>query len=104
MSLAVITCQCGSTTNMARNFLKSAGYQDWLTIPVIQGKEKSRRVLERIPRFPEIEMLDNFLEDASKWVVIIGWNERGCRWSDIAHNAPKSKIEAEYIVQNFQFD
>ena len=104
MSLAVITCQCGSVENMARNFLKSAGYQNWLTIPIEKGKEKSRRTLELIPRFLEVEMLDNFLQNASKWVVIIGWNEQSCRWSDIAHNAPKSKIEAEYIVENFQFD
>jgi len=104
MSLAVVTCMCGSVTNMARNFLKSAGYKDWLTIPIVQGKEKSRRVLEQIPNFPEVEMLDHFLKDASKWVVIIGYNDKACRWSDIAHNAPKSKIEAEYIVENFQFD
>lgn len=102
--IAVITCLCGSTDTMARNFLKSAGYQNWLTIPIVQGKEKSRRALELIPRFPEVEMLDNFLQNASKWVVIIGYNDKACRWSDIAHNAPKSKIEAEYIVDTFQFD
>ena len=102
--LRVITCQCGSVETMARNFLKSAGYKDWLTIPIVQGREKSRKVLERISNFPEVEMLDHFLKDASKWVVIIGYNDEACRWSDIAHNAPKSKIEAEYIVDNFKFD
>lgn len=102
--IKVVTCMCGSVTNMARNFLKSAGYKDWLTIPIVQGKEKSRRVLEQLPSFPEVEMLDNFLKNASKWVVIIGYDNEACRWSDIAHNAPKSRIEAEYIVQNFQFD
>lgn len=102
--IKVVTCMCGSVTNLARNFLKSAGYKDWLTIPIVQGKEKSRRVLGQLPSFPEVEMLDNFLKNASKWVVIIGYDNEACRWSDIAHNAPKSRIEAEYIVQNFQFD
>lgn len=101
MPIAVCTCQCGSVESLARNMLQSAGYQDWLTIPIEKGKEKSKRLLERIPQYPEVEMLDNFLRDASKWVVIIGWNENACRWSDIAHNAPRSGIEAEYIIKTF---
>ncbi len=99
--IAVVACLCGSSNSRARNFLKSAGYTDWLNIPVRQGKEKSLAVLNQMPPTPEKEMLQNFLKNASKWVVIIGYDQYSMKWSDIAHNGPKSKIEAEYIVKNY---
>lgn len=101
MPIAVVTCNCGSTEQRARKFLERYGYRDWLTIPIVKGKEKSRNKLWTMPRYPEVEMLDNYLEKASKWVVIIGWNENGCRWADIAHNANKSEVEARFIVETF---
>lgn len=104
MSLIVIACQCGSSQSKARTFLKNAGYQDWLNISIFQGKEKSLSALNQLPPTPEKEMLKNFLRDASKWVVIIGYNQQSMKWSDIAHNAPRSHIEAEFVVRNFGFD
>lgn len=101
MPIAVCTCRCGSTEQAARRFLNKAGYPDWLTIPIAEGKEASLGLLYQIPRYPEIEMLSDYLKGASKWIVIIGWNENGCRWSDIAHNPTKSGIEAGLIVDTF---
>lgn len=99
--IAVVACLCGSSNSRARNFLKSVGYPDWLNIPVHQGKEKSMSVLNQMPPVPEKEMLQHFLKDASKWVVIIGYDQYSMKWSDIAHNAPKSTIEAEFVVKNY---
>lgn len=99
--ISVVACLCGSSNSKARNFLKSVGYKDWLSIPVHQGKEKSLAVLNQMPSVPEKEMLQNFLKNASKWVVIIGYNNNEMKWSDIAHNATKSKIEAEFVVKKF---
>jgi len=101
--IAVCACMCGSSESMARNFLKSVEYPDWLNIRIYKGKEKSRSLLNQMPPVPEKEMLEHFLKNASKWVVIIGYNENSMKWSDIAHNAPKSRIEAEFVVKNFQF-
>ena len=101
MSIAVVACLCGSSNSKARNFLKSVGYSDWLNIPIYQGREKSLAVLNQMPAVPEKEMLQNFLKNASKWVVVIGYSQSEMRWSDIAHNGPKSRIEAEYVVKNF---
>lgn len=101
MSIAVVACLCGSSDNMARNFLKRANYPDWLNIPVHKGREKSLAVVNQLPPSPEKEMLQNYLKNASKWTVIIGYTDTECRWSDIAHNGAKSRIEAEYVVQNF---
>lgn len=101
MSLAVVACHCGSSESLARNFLKSVGYPGWIDIPVYRGKEKSLSVLNQLPPTPEKDMLQNFLSNASKWVVIIGYNQNSMKWSDISHNGPKSSIEAEFVVKNF---
>ena len=102
--IAVCTCMCGSVESLARDFLKSAGYQDWLSIPIHKGKEKSISLLNQLPPVPEKEMLKNFLDNASKWVVIIGYDDQNMKWSDIVHNSAKSRIEAEFIVKNFSID
>ena len=99
--IAVCTCQCGSVDSLVRSFLRSVGYHDWLNIPIHRGKEKSRALLNNLPPVPEKEMLASFLRDASKWAVIIGFDNNSAKWSDIAHNGAKSKIEAEYVVKNY---
>lgn len=99
--LTVVACMCGSSTSQARNFLKSVGYSDWISTPVHQGREKSLAIVNQLPPTPEKEMLQSFLKNASKWVVIIGHDQQSVKWSDIAHNGPKSRIEAEFVVKNF---
>ena len=99
--IAVVTCNCGSTEQLARRFLERVGYKDWLTIPVVKGKEKSRALIASLPRYDEVSMLDNYIKNASKWVVIIGWNENGCRWSDLTYSPTKSEVEAKLVVETF---
>lgn len=99
--IVCLSCLCSSSDSLIRNLLKSAGYPDWISIHIEQGKERSLRALRQLPRFSEIEMLEQYIKGASKWAVIVGYNENACRWSDIAHNGQKSRIEAELLVQNF---
>ena len=99
--LCIISCQCGSSDSLIRTFLKSVGYTEWMSIPINKGKDKSLSVLNQLPNTPEKEMLKSFLRDASKWAVIIGYTEDQMRWSDIAHNGPRSRIEAEFVVKKF---
>lgn len=101
MTIAVITCRCGSTESAARNFLRSVDYANWMNIPIHQGKENSLAVLNQLPPTPEKEMLQSLLKNASKWIVIIGYNQDSMKWSDISHSGPKSHIEAEYVVKTF---
>lgn len=100
--IAVCSCQCGSVDSLIRNFLKSVGYEDWYNIPIAKGREKSLAILNYFPPVPEKDMLKSFLKDASKWAVIIGYDNNSMRWSDIAHNATKSRIEAEFVVHHFE--
>ena len=99
--IGVVACQCGSSESLARSFLKSVNYPDWMNIPIHKGKEKSLAFLNQLPPVPEKEMLVNFIKGASRWVVIIGYDENTVKWSNIVHNPIKSKIEAEFIVKNF---
>ena len=101
MSLVVLTCQCGSVEQKARGFLKRMGYSDWLNIPIHKGREKSRKAIQYLPNFPEVEMLDSFLNNASKWVVILGYDDQDCKWSDIAHGGLKAEVDAEFVIRRF---
>lgn len=58
-------------------------------------------MLNQLPSTPEKDMLQSFLKNASKWVVIIGYDQENMRWSDISHNGAKSRIEAEFVVRTF---
>lgn len=99
--IVAMSCLCSGSGTLIRNFLQSAGYPDWLTIPIAQGKEASLRVLHNLPNAPEKEMLKNLLQRSSKWAVIIGWDNNAMRWSDIAHDGVRSRIEAEFLVKEF---
>lgn len=99
--IAVIACQCGSSNSTARNFLQRVGYPDWLNIPIHQGKEKSLAIANQLPPTPEKEMLQTFLRNASKWVIVIGYDNTTCRWSNIARGGEKTRIEAEFVVKAF---
>lgn len=99
--IAVLCCNCGGSEGSARAFLQKAGYKDWLTIPVQKGKDKSRSFISTLTGYPEGQMLDQFLRNASKFIVILGWNGDDLRWADISHNPTKSKIEAQVIVDVF---
>lgn len=100
--IRIVACHCGSSDSLVRNFLKSINYDDWLNIPIEKGREKSLSVINQLPPASEKEMLKNFLKNASKWAVVIGWDETSMRWSDIAHSWPKSKIEAEALIRNYE--
>lgn len=101
MSLAVVTCLCGGSESLVRNFLRSVDYPEWMNIPIVKGKEKSLSVLNQLPPAPERDMLQSLLKNASKWAVIIGYNDKSMRWSDIAHGGAKTQIEAELVVKTF---
>lgn len=99
--ITICTCLCGGSESLVRNFLHSVNYPDWMSVSIHQGKEKSLAVLNRLPDTPEKDMLRSLLSNASKWAVIIGYDEASMRWSDIAHNGAKSRIEASLVVEYY---
>lgn len=99
--IAVLTCNCGGSELAARTFLKHAGYPEWDSIPINKGKEKSMSLISTLIGYQEVQMLQNFLKTASKYIVILGWEGDNCKWADISHTPTKSKVEAQVIVDVF---
>lgn len=102
MPIAVCTCTCGSTSDkLARSFLKQHNYPDWLGIDIPKGREKSRRLLITLPQFPEVKEIDKYLDNVSKWCIIIGWNENAMKWSDIGNYNTVARTNARLIIETF---
>lgn len=101
MPIACCACNCGSSELLARNFLSKSGYPEWFSIPVPKGKDKSLKMISSLPRLKEIVALENYIKESSKWVVIIGWNENGCRWVDLTHGGSKANIDGKLIIETF---
>lgn len=98
--IACCGCNCGSTESLIRQFLKSQGYTDWLTIPVAIGKEKSLRLLERLPNDPMVPPLADYIKKRGRYAVLIGYDEDALRWVDLVGGV-KASIEAECLVERF---
>lgn len=100
--IKVVACQCGSSDSLVRTRLERYQYKDFLNIPIVKGREKSLAVLNTIPQFEEIQLLRNHLKDASKWAVVIGYDDRMCRWVDLAYGkAIKNNVDLQLLLEHF---
>lgn len=101
MPISTCVCLCNGSTTLVRNFLRDNGYPDWLAITVPQGKDKSLSLVKTLPNFPEKQELTQFLQNSSKWALIIGYNENGMRWADISRYNIDSRTNAKHIIETF---
>lgn len=102
MSIACISCTCGSVDNLIRGRLDQFGYRDALSIPITRGKEKSKSFLNTLPQHPDLDMLRNHLRTASKFAVVIGYNDDGMKWVDLANGkAIFNNVDLEKILEYF---
>lgn len=99
--LVCVACNCGSSDKLIRSRLQRFGYKDFLKIKIDKGKDKSLAALNNIPQYPEVDLLRNHIKDRSKYAVVLGCSENGCRWADVARGDVKEDIELELIVKNF---
>lgn len=100
--IKVVACQCGSSDSLVRQRLERYHYRDFLTIPIVKGREKSLAVLNTIPQFEEIQLLRNHLQVASKWAVVIGYDDDRCRWVDLAYGkAIKNNVDLQLLLEHF---
>lgn len=100
--IVCVACQCGSSDSLVRTRLERYGYADFLKVPIIKGKEKSLAKLNTLPQFDEIQMLKNHLKNASRWAVVIGYNDNICRWVDLANGkAIINNVDLELIISHF---
>lgn len=103
MSIACISCTCGSVDRLIRSRLDQFGYRDALTIPIVRGKDKSKSFLNTLPQQHDaLDMLREHLRTASKYAVVIGYNEDAMRWVDLANGkAIVNNVDLEKILEYF---
>lgn len=100
--IVCIACTCGSIDKLIRTRLEFCGYKDFLTIPIIRGKDKSNRVLNSLPQLPGVEMAREHLKKCSKYALVIGYDNTDCRWVDLAGGkAMVNNVELELIIGRF---
>lgn len=103
MAIACVSCTCGSVDRLIREKLDKAGYPDALTVPITRGKEKTNSLLNTLPQqHEELSMLRSHIKSASKYAVVIGYNDDGLRWVDLANGkAIFNTVDLERILENF---
>lgn len=102
MPIACISCTCGSVDRLIRSRLDQFGYRDALTIPITRGKDKSKSFLNTIPQHDEVDMLRSYLNGASKYAVVIGYDDDAMRWVDLANGkAIVNNVDLEKILEYF---
>lgn len=102
MAIMCVACTCGSVDKLIRTRLEGAGYKDFLTIPIARGKDKSKSALSTIPQHPAMSMLLEHLKHASKFAVIVGYDDTDMRWVDMAVGKGfMNNVELEHIISRF---
>ena len=96
----IFSCSCGGSETLLRRKLKKYGYPDYMSIPLVQGKEKSLSELESASEIPEVKMLINHIKASSSFAVILGVKDGKCAWSDVSRNDFPSDVRAEKIVNS----
>lgn len=100
--IACVACTCGSVDKLIRSKLEFYGYRDFLTVPIVRGKEKSKSAINALPQHPALDMLRSHLGACSKFAVVIGYDDDDCRWVDLSNGkAVQNGIELEMILERF---
>lgn len=102
--IAALICFCPTAEPKAYKFLQQF-VENWMDVPVYRGSKACKEFLDKFkdyPMGPESSYeLQKFISKSSKYIAIVGWDEKKIRWADIAHNSAKSKIDAENIIYQF---
>ena len=96
-----LSCTCGGAETMVRKKLRKYGYDGWMSIPIIQGKDKVLAELKAAAPIPEIESLILHVQQVSSFAIILGYKNNECLWADISKNDIASDVRAETIIKEF---
>lgn len=100
--LAAVACQCGSSDTLIRSRLAKFHAPQASTIQIPKGREKSHVAINALPPFPEVNNIRAQVEAHTKWAIVIGYNENGMKWVDLANGQYiKNDVELELLVEHF---
>lgn len=102
--IAMAICKCPNAPTKAYKFLEPL-VENWFDVPMYHGRDNIAKFLASLRNYPMGERspqaLLGFLSSASKFIVVVGWDEETFTWSDISHGKAEDIIEAENIVRIF---
>lgn len=102
MAVTACSCMCGSADALLRRSVSkySRNVKPFVSIP--KGKEKCLRMLDTLPQFPEVSQMRNYIKNASKWVIVIGYDENSMHWVDLANGKyVKNDIDLELLLKHY---
>lgn len=104
MGLLVMVCACSGSTGLARKYMRNAGYEQWASHPVHEGKQHCVAVLDGMRREGyDTQGLQQWIISNSSFVVFVGYVEesKGLVWRDARAGSVESRIAAEGLIQAF---
>jgi hypothetical protein len=102
MSIACVSCTCGFADSLIRTRLDRYDYKEAFSTPITKGKEKTNSFLNTLPQHEELSMLRNHIKGASKYAVVIGYNDEAMKWVDLANGkAVINNVALEQILNYF---
>lgn len=102
MSLVAVTCTCGSVENLVRKHLRLNDCDYFMEVPITKGKDKALSALNTLPQHEKLDELRQYIANASKFAVVVGYNDRACGWADIASGSPKQALDVGVVIKHFK--
>lgn len=103
--LKILACMCGGVDSLARGLLQDANVPDWMSVPIHKDKEHCLTILERLPEkyhsSLQYQALHDYLQNASFYTIVVGYDDTHFYWEDFHSNAPIERSRALAITQQF---
>ena len=100
-----LTCACGGAVPLVRKAFRKAKLDNWLDIPVYEGKEGWKKFQEDLPdeyKTYGFGVLKTFIEENSTYALVIGISEKK---KDLvfsrADGSIVEKLDAQVIAEQF---
>lgn len=105
MALKLLTCMCHGAEPMVRGLLQECKVPNWMDYPIHMGKDHCLTVLDYLPaqlhQLLAYRALVSYLDYASSYSIVVGYDDETFYWADIHDNSPKDVMEAHAIVERF---
>lgn len=100
--IIVLTCMCGGVENLSRRVLKRSGHPDYMKVPIYKGREKSLSALNNIPQFDDLGALRSYLKSHTRYAIVLGYDDKGCKWANAASPNVKEVVYTELIIDKYK--
>lgn len=104
MGFLVLACSCAGSTTQAREVMKKAGYDGWLTHPIREGKQHCRSVLDGMRRQGyDTRFVEQWIASNSSFVIFVGYDAetKELIWRDARSGSVESRVAAEALIKSF---